>query len=1508
MRKFLIASVLILLPVLPMFSQTLGDWKWTTLFDTIGAINTEAFHMDIAVDASDNVYLMGVFRDADLVIGTETLTNMGNYDIFICSFDPVGNFRWARSIGSSENEDIAGLVVDGSNLYVGGAYKGAEVFFSHSATSLQPDNNYDSFLAHYLTDGTFQGAKRVFWGTKTQRLKDIVLDDVNNYLVAIGLFKDHLVYGSGVGDTLALVGPGTKDNFIARFDISGGFSSLALTDVKNFGSDQDGTTFKNINNSIIGTTHEGYYISGDLYGYIPLTDTDTLKGTNTTASDAMVIKLDENLDYVWSRRGGAGGNDHVNSAISDDEGSIYLSGKYESDVTFDSTAVYKSSVKAGINAQDLYIAKYYRDGRLLWSDFTGEIGNDDAFGLSLDEDFVQVAGNVAGTGNTNTGFIKYDHEGIYINRGEIFGDGDDVGKGVAFDSQGNTLIAGYFDSDTIFFGSRADPDTILVNNESGGYDGFLAKYQYPLTIVREEVRNSTCNGDDDGYILVKGEFGVPPYSWSWEDDPGNTTPIAQDLAPGKYIVTLTDSDVPATVVKDSITITEPDLITINRDITDVKCYGEANGEIDITVMGGNGSNEYLWSPSGSGPATDEDQVGLLAGDYHVTVTDINSCQADSTFTVSQPFALTVSGNVTPVSSNGAGDGAIDITASGGTAPYDYSWTGPDSFSSTDEDITDLDGGNYTVVVTDDNSCDTSRQFSVPEPGVLVVDAQAVAHVLCNGGNDGKVVVTATGGVRPYTYEWSPNSSVTDSFAVNLTAGKYYVTVTDASMVSETDSAIVAQPAALSVLLTAYDATCYGDCNGRIEVSVSGGTPPYSYSWSGPDGYASTDKDISGLCSGSYTLTVTDANGCQKISNTSVDEPPPYSVIVTPTSPSCTGDNDGDITLTVTGATSPYTYLWSNGQTTNRADFLAAGAHSCVITDDNGCDTTVVISLTDPPPISISPTANGADCFYKCNGDASANASGGTGTLTYLWNDGQTTSTAINLCPGIHKVRVTDSKGCVDSSNVLVNVPDTIKLTINKQDAGCDTKGAISVSPVGGTSPYTYLWSDFATTQVRTDLDAGDYTVTVTDNVNCSVDSTITVAGPEPIVVDLVDTGSVTSLSCNGDTEGKITLTAGGGAPPFEFSIDDGTTYSADSVFTGLAAGTFNTKVKDNDECEQAGPVVTITEPSLLSIDTVNTTNISCAGAAADGSVNISVSGGVSPYEYSTNGGTNWSVDSTFTGLAAGSYTPAVRDNNNCIATGSLIELTEPAALSVSNEAKTDVTCNGLTDGTITITASGGTSPYAFTLNPGAIETNATGLFENLGAGSYSISVDDANNCGPVTSSNLVIAEPDSIVIDSISLKDETPGMADGAIFIQASGGTGSLSYTLVEESSTNSTGLFENLIAGTYSLNITDENNCTASLNTQISEADTEIEIYDAFTPNGDGVNDVWNIKNIGLYPDCMIKIYNIWGNLVFSSDGYAEPWDGKRNGSILPADTYFYVIDLGDGSEVFTGTVNIVK
>ena len=271
MKKILLLTIATIFCVVQSYGQG-GTWEWARLFDTIGGIVTENYDMELAVDDNNNLYALGVFRDIDLKIGTETLLNRGKYDVFICSFDPVGNFRWAKSIGSAQNDDFAGLVVDGDNIYVAGAYNGADVYFT-GTDFLAADNKYDSFIAHYKTDGTFQSAKRIFWGQDVQRVKGLTYDKLNDYLVVVGQFKTQIIYFNGVqDDTITVSGP--KDAFISRFDISAGFSNLQYNDIKTFYGDETETIFKQVSNSIIGTSNTGYYITGDCFGHLWITEND----------------------------------------------------------------------------------------------------------------------------------------------------------------------------------------------------------------------------------------------------------------------------------------------------------------------------------------------------------------------------------------------------------------------------------------------------------------------------------------------------------------------------------------------------------------------------------------------------------------------------------------------------------------------------------------------------------------------------------------------------------------------------------------------------------------------------------------------------------------------------------------------------------------------------------------------------------------------------------------------------------------------------------------------------------------------------------------------------------------------------------------------------------------------------------------------------------------------------------------------------------------------------------
>jgi len=1223
-----------------------GKWEWARLFDTIGPVNTESFSMDICMDANDNVYIIGVFRTNDLKIGMETLPNRGGYDIFLCSFDPVGNFRWAKSIGSTGNDDIAGLVIDGSDLYIAGAFNGASVYFSPTE-SLPNSNHYDSFIAHYLKDdGSFQGAKRIFWGSNQQRLQDIVLDNFNDYLVVVGQFKTHLVYNDGVeDDTIPVIGP--KDFFIARFDLSGGFDNLLFHDIKSYYGDQESTSLKQVNLSVIGSSHTGYFLSGDLFGTIWFSPTESKVGTSTITSDALVIKLDKNLNYLWSRRGGGTAYDHVNSSGSDNSGNVYLAGKYQNDVTFDSTATKQSAVIKGIGAQDLYLAKYNREGRLLWHYNLGFSGNDDAFGIALTSKYVQVAGNVSDESSTNTGFIKLDLAGNYINQGETHGDGEDIGKGVAFDSEGNTFITGYFNSDTLYFGPESEPDTILVNN-TGTYDGFVGKYQYPLTIVREEITDVSCNGEDDGYIRVRGEFGVPPYSWSWEHEI-NTTPVSDTLIAGTYIVTLTDSDVPANVVTDTIVISEPSLLLIDRIINNVSCYNGNNGAIDISPDGGVGAYTYFWSGGSGLNPTEQDQTNLQAGTYIVRLKDGNGCYLDSTFVISQPPELVVdSMKKWDVSPCGSSNGSAKVFVSGGTPDYSYLW----SDDETTDSIGSLDKGDYSVEVTDANGCSvTSGKISIVDSCQVNLIVVEVNHVSCYDSPDGSIILTTYGGQRPYTYYWTPDVGHNDSAAINLQAGSYKIVMED--NIGEKDSVNIelTQPSQLFASAQLTDVICFGESTGKINQSVSGGTPPYTHRWA----TGGTTEDLTNIPYGNYIDTITDANGCKLIKGYVITQNPEIKVTdFTIDSVSCYQLNDGTIDITVGGGVSPYSYYWleknwdpKDGLTTQDIQDLFAGEYNVKITDEVGCFKRDTFIVPQPDPLQIHVDSIKPSCPGRDDGAAWIHATGGNGGYTYTWEpSGKSGDYVTNMPPFDYSVRVEDEKLCWTTD--IVTIPENPAITITLDSIRhilCSgiIDGELYVTISGGTLPYSPLWNpDGETTEDIENKPAGTYSVTVTDAANCPKISDDFVIEDQsvPIVTHRQDK---TDISCYGLSDGEIVLKAEG-LQPLSYSIDGGTSWQSDTLFTDLSTGSYLTVVKDANGCLKYGDPLEITEPAQLIFVSILIDSTSHADSA-NGVITLTAGGGTEPYTYFLNDSEE--PDNVFDGLITGDYIVRIDDANGC---------------------------------------------------------------------------------------------------------------------------------------------------------------------------------------------------------------------------------------------------------------------
>ena len=903
----------------------------------------------------------------------------------------------------------------------------------------------------------------------------------------------------------------------------------------------------------------------------------------------------------------------------------------------------------------------------------------------------------------------------------------------------------------------------------------------------------TCHGDNDGSASMTASGGTAPYTYSWDN--GATTASISGLAPGTYVGTATDANGCTTV--QTVTITEPTLLTSTSTSTDVTCNGDNDGSASMTVSGGTAPYTYSWDNG----ATTSSISGLAPGTYVGTATDANGCTTVQTVTITEPTLLTSTSTSTDVTCNGDNDGSASMTASGGTAPYTYSWDNGATTSS----ISGLAPGTYVGTATDANGCTTVQTVTITEPAVLAISSSSSTDVSCNGGNDGTASVTVTGGTAPYTYSWS-NGATTASLT-GLSAGTYTGTITDANGCTTSGSVTINEPAVLAITNTNItDADCNGSSTGSIAVTVSGGTMPYTYTWS--DGQ--TTATATGLVAGNYSVTVTDANGCTvSEGNVTVGQPAELATeTLATTNVSCFGACDGLAAISIDGGTFPFTYLWSDGQTGPVASGLCPGSYSVTVTDANGCTLTESLTITEPPAlVNNSTTTTNVSCNGFSDGSIGLNIAGGTAPYTYLWSDGQTTSTASGLVAGTYSVTVTDANGCTLTENgIVITEPATLaNSSTTVTDASCNgsSDGSVSLSIVGGTMPYTYLWSDGQTTAAAVGLSAGSYSVTVTDANGCTISVNTTVNEPTAL---FNNNTTFTQVSCHGLSDGSITVNVLGGTPPYSYLWSDGQTLA---TATGLAAGTYSVTATDANGCVIGISGLIMTEPTVLSNGSIIVSNVTCNGLS-DGSISLSVSGGTPPYSYLWSDG---QTTASAIGLAAGTYSVTVTDANGCSINVNNTAVTEPAPLAISTPVVVNATCFGTCDGSISVTVSGGTGPYTYDWTMIQIDQltgDGTPNITNLCKGLYSLLVTDANGC-TVSIDSIEVIEPSPLFIDASNVTNVScNGLADGSISLNVFGGTAPYTYLWDDGSTADS---LTGLSSGTYSVTVTDANGCSIDLN-----------------------------------------------------------------------------------------------
>jgi gliding motility-associated-like protein len=992
-------------------------------------------------------------------------------------------------------------------------------------------------------------------------------------------------------------------------------------------------------------------------------------------------------------------------------------------------------------------------------------------------------GRSVGLANTDLNISYYLYNGVTLIAGPVAGTGGPLNFGTY------TAVGNYSATATNIAGCLTNMlDTVNIR--------ILAL----PTIAGINAGSVTCFGGSDDTITISGTSfnGALHYSIDSGVSYPNTTGVFTGQTAGSYYVYVRD-DSACTVkyVANPVVVNQPpDIFVSVASYSNVLCNGDSTGYINVSASGGVAPLTFAWS-NGS---TSQNISNLGIGNYTVTVTDGHNCQKTLSQLITQPNALTDSASGTNISCNGANDGTATVIAAGGTTPYKFQWSNGD----TSQTITGLSAALYSVTVTDKNGCRAVSSYTVIDPPALSVSI-AASNILCNGGNNGSITVTATGGTGVYSYTWSPNVSTTAT-ASNIGPGTYYVTVSDANNCSRTDSAVITQPlAALSVSSIVTPVGCTNDSNGAIQLLPSGGAGGYTYSWS--TGQAL--QIISSLPAGTYTGSVTDANGCVTSITNILLNPTPIVSSVVGTSSTCAGAGGGSATLTVSGGVAPYTFLWSNFETTQNLSNLSGGTYRVIITDANGCKHADSVTITQPLPLVISISSTNVACFGAATGTINVSVSGGTGTYSYAWTPNvSTTSTVTNASPGTYVVTVTDANLCSVTDSATITQPAAaISATAVVTPTTCNNSnnGSITLLVSGGTGSYTYSWTGGAITPTISNLAAGTYYVTVTDANGCTTVDSGAITNPTPIT----STVTGTNVACAGGANGTASVTSvSGGTGPYTYLWSN---FAATSTISNLSGGLYRVIITDANGCEHRDSVL-ITEPQPLVV-TLSSTNANCAGSN-NGTITAGVTGGTGAYSYAWT--PNVSTTASVTNASPGTYVLTVTDANLCSVTDS-VTITQPQGLSAVMTV-TNVVCYGANNGSVTVNATGGSGVYTYTWAPVA---NATATLSNVGPGTYHVTVTDANGCTLVDSAK--VRQPTSpIVITSVVHDITCYGVNDGSVLVVASGGTGSYTYIWSTGQTTQYvqglSALPSPIVTPIYVVTVTDANGCTAVMRDTLHE------------------------------------------------------------------------------------------
>lgn len=995
-----------------------------------------------------------------------------------------------------------------------------------------------------------------------------------------------------------------------------------------------------------------------------------------------------------------------------------------------------------------------------------------------------------------------------------------------------------YQTDNTFLGLANGTYTVSVQDENDCIESISVTIDFStLTAILVLEQAISCFAAQDAVLSIQIMGGMPPFQYRLNSGDFQDANVFADIGSGNHIGDVIDSE-GTIVMTQALLVEEPPQIEVEVDVVD--------DEVTINATGGTGQLEY--SLNGLTFTMNNVFSDVPNGDYTAIVRDGNDCTVSIMVTVANNSIIALAILDNDISCFSADDAQISVAVDGGVPPYQYSLN---SGGFQDSNVfSDLAPGVYTVRVIDSEGfIRESNQITVTNPEALDITPAV---------NDDMITVFANGGTGALTYSVDGINFQDSNVFENLDNGDYTVTVMDENgCTAEANATIGVNDLAVIANLD-NDITCTDDNDAQITVLVQGGTPGYVYSLN--DGPFQNENVFSDLGAGEYTITVMDTEGFIRNSNlVTVTNPEPLIAMV---------EVEGnEITVNGSGGSGLIEYSFEGGpfSTENVFSDLDFGTYEIVIRDANGCTIIRNVTIGAEDLLVVAVLVNGIDCPNDNNAEITAEVQGGVPDYIYRLNDGefQASPTFSNLDAGNYVITVMDTQGALQSSNIItITNPDVI--TIEASTEG----NTLTIIAMGGTGQLMYSidGENFQESNIFEGLDNGTYTITVVDENGCSSTSEVPISVNDIMAVAVLNN----ELACFGDTDAQIVVQVMGGVQPYQFRLNDGELQSS-NVFNDLGVGTYEVTVFDSEGFTRSTNTIVITNPDEIVANPVTTNSM----------ITVNASGGTGTLMYSIDG-ENFQESDVFSNLDNGTYTITVLDENNCTATfEAIVALNDIMAVAVLNQ---EITCFGVDDAQIIVQVSGGTLPYLFSLNDGPFQES--NVFNDLGSGTYTVVVRDVQGLTRNTNT-IVIESPDEIIM--------TTTVNVSTITVEASGGTGTLTYSIDGENFQNSP-VFPDLANGSYTITVMDENGCivTSMENIGVNNLVAIAVLDQGLTCFGDATAQITVQVNGGTAP----YMYKINGRPLQASPVFSD----------LEASTYTVTVFDNDGFTTDTQEITIVN